>query len=52
MTGQRMLDADDATLDELELLVLSEIEDEAEREAAVVSIRALRDLLAMMINNA
>jgi len=41
-----MLDKDDATLDELELLVLSEIEDEAEREKAVASIRALRDLLA------
>jgi len=41
-----MLDTDDATLDELELLVLSEIEDEAEREKAVASIRALRDLLA------
>jgi hypothetical protein len=42
-----MLDKDDATLDELELLVLAEIEDEAEREKAVASIRALRDLLAM-----
>ena len=42
-----MLDKDDATLDELELLVLAEIEDEAEREKAIASIRALRDLLAM-----
>ena len=41
-----MLDADDATLDELELLVLSEIEDEAKRKEAVASIRTLRDLLA------
>jgi hypothetical protein len=41
-----MLDKDDATLDELELLVLAEIEDEAEREKAVANIRALRDLLA------
>jgi hypothetical protein len=37
---------DDMVLDELELLVLAEIEDEAEREKAVASIRALRDLLS------
>jgi hypothetical protein len=37
---------DDMILDELELLILAEIADEAEREKAIVSIRALRDLLA------